>query len=168
MYPIAPRLPAARSAALALLCSALLSGCEPPPWSPTPPDYEGARNQALQSAFSCEGAGFVGRVIEGAPDWNLPVRDAVVDGRYPGAAFDPANEARTGTDGRYRLCLTIPPDCESGACNAEVEIRARKDGYVTAARTLKFAYDHWGYSALQVDLELVPERALVTFGLKAV
>ena len=141
----------------ALVVSCLLSGCEPPPWSPTPPDYEDVRNQAHQSAFFCEGSGFVGRVIEGAPDWNLPVADAIVDGRYAGGAIDPATEARTGTDGRYRLCLAIPPDCESGACNAEVEVRARKDGYVTASRTLKFAYDHWGLDTLQVDLELVPE-----------
>ena len=99
----------------------------------------------------------MGRVIEGAPDWNLPVRDAVVDGRYTGRAFDPATQVRTGTDGRYRLCLPIPPDCESGACNAEVEIRASKDGYRTATRTVRFLYDDWGYDALTVDLELLQE-----------
>jgi hypothetical protein len=102
-----------------------------------------------------------GVVVERTPAGIQPVADAVVNGRFPPAPFDPAIEKRTDTNGRYQLCRALPVgSCDSGICRLPFEISAGKDGYATASTTVTVDYDFWypyGGPTKATDLELARE-----------
>jgi hypothetical protein len=97
-----------------------------------------------------------GVVVERTPAGIRPLADAVVNGRFPPAAFEAALEKRTDTSGRYQFCREVPAGlCDSGGCRLPFEISAGKDGYATASTTVTVVYDAWWFNDFGApDLEL--------------